>query len=114
MIMLDGALMGELKTGTFLYVDRPIGKHQFSVEVSGFPGVTQHEFSIASGKTYFFLVRRSERSKALAGGQMAAGLVGYLAVAAATSKSDNLGPVDFISLDEAAARQAIADLRLIK
>lgn len=113
-VTLDGAPMGELKTGTFLYLDRPAGRHQLSVEVTAFPGVTRHDFSVVSGRTYFFLVQESERSRQLQGAQIAGGLVGLAVVAAATSQADNPGPVDFVALDAAAGKQAIANLRLIK
>lgn len=113
-ITLDGEPMGELKTGAFLYTDRPAGPHQLSVDESGFPGITRKDISVASGRTYFFLVRPSDRSRALQAGQVAGGLVGLAVTAVATSQVDNPGPVDFVALDDAAGRQAIADLRLIK
>src|SRR5438270_13291140 len=42
-ITLDGEPIGELKTGTFLYRDRPAGPHQLLVDQ--FPGVTRHDFA---------------------------------------------------------------------
>jgi hypothetical protein len=113
-ITLDGEPMGELKTGTFLYKDRPAGPHQLSVDESGFPGITRKDISVAPGRTYFFFVQPSERSKALQAGQVAGGLVGLVVTAAVTSQVDNPGPVDFVALDDAAGRQAIADSRLIR
>jgi hypothetical protein len=113
-VTLDGEPMGELKTGTFLYLDRSAGRHQLSVDESGFPGVTRNDISVASGRTYFFLVKPSERSKALQAGQVAGGLVGLAVTAIATSQVDNPGPVDFVALDDAAGRLAISDLRLVK
>jgi hypothetical protein len=113
-VTLDGASMGELKTGTFLYRDRPAGHHQLSVEETGFPGVTRKDISVASGRTYFFLVRASERSKQLQASQVAGGLVGLAVTAMVTSQADNPGPVDFVALDDTAGRQAIAALRLIR
>jgi hypothetical protein len=106
--------MGDLKTGTFLYLDRPTGSHQLSVDESGFPGVTRKDVSVAAGRTYFFLVKPSERSRQLQAGQMAGGLAGLAVTAIVTSQADNPGPVDFLSLDDASGRQAIADLRLVK
>lgn len=113
-VMLDGEPMGELKTGTFLYRDRPAGHHQLSVEEGGFPGVTRKDISVASGRTHFFLVKASERSKQLQAAQAATGLAGLAVTAIITSQADNPGPVDFVGLDELAGRQEIADLRLIK
>jgi len=113
-VTLDGEPMGDLKTGTFLYLDRPTGSHQLSMDESGFPGVTRKDVSVASGRTYFFLVRPSERSRQLQAAQVAGGLAGLAVTAIVTSQADNPGPVDFVSLDDAAGRQAIADLRLVK
>src|SRR6266853_2111648 len=55
-VTLDGEPMGDLKTGTFLYLDRSTGRHQLSVDEFGFPGVTKQDISAAPGRTYFFLV----------------------------------------------------------
>jgi len=35
-VKLDGTPMGELKTGTYVYADRPAGRHQLSYEVGLF------------------------------------------------------------------------------
>jgi hypothetical protein len=43
---------------------------------------------------------------------VAGGLAGMLVASAATSGSDSPGPVDFLPLDEAAARVTIAELQL--
>ncbi len=111
-VALDGQSMGELKTGTYLYLDRPAGPHQLSVDEWGFPGVTRHDFAAASGRTYFFVTKVSERSKALSGAQTYGGLAGLAIVAAATSSDKNPGPVDFVAMEESAARTMIAGLRL--
>jgi hypothetical protein len=113
-VALDGEPMGELKTGTFLYLDRPAGRHQLSVDELGFPGVTRQDISVASGRTYFFIVKPSQRSNALYAGQVFGGLAGLAVTAVATSQVDNPGPVDLVALDDAAGRQAISDLRLVK
>jgi Protein of unknown function (DUF2846) len=113
-ITLDGAPMGELKTGTFLYLDRSAGRHQLSVNQWDFPGVTRQDISVAPGRTYFFLVKPSERSKALQAGTTVAGLTGFFVTAAVTSGDHNPGPVDFVPLDDAAGRQAISGLRLAR
>lgn len=41
------------------------------------------------------------------------GIAGALVTSAASSGSENPGPVHFVPLDEAAARTAIADLQLV-
>jgi hypothetical protein len=105
-VALDGEAMGELKTGTFLLGDRAAGRHQLSVDEWDFPGVTRQEITVAPGRTYFFLCRRSPRGNAVA----LAGLAG-MALSAASGDS-NPGPVEFVPLDDAAGRQAISELRL--
>jgi hypothetical protein len=41
------------------------------------------------------------------------GIAGALVTSGASSGSENPGPVDFVALDEAAARTAIAELQLV-
>ena len=55
-VKLDGTPMGELKTGTYVYADRPARRHQLSYEVGLFPGLSQRDFTVVPGRTYFFLV----------------------------------------------------------
>jgi hypothetical protein len=110
-VSLDGEPMGDLKTGTFIFRDRPAGRHELSVNRWDFPGVTKHEFSVAPGRTYFYAAKMSERAQALLAGSFA-GLAGLAVTAVATSGSSNPGPVDFVLLDDAAGRQAISELRL--
>ena len=111
-VALDGEAMGELKTGTFLVRDRPTGRHELSVDDWGFPdGVTRQEITVAPGRTYFFLCRRSPRGNALAAASFG-GLVGLGLTVALTSGYSNPGPVEFVPLDDAAGRQAISELRL--
>jgi hypothetical protein len=111
-VRLDGGPMSDLKTGTYVYSDRPAGQHQLSATAALFPGVSQQDVSTQSGRTYFFLVRPSERAKVLAGMSAAGGVAGLLVGAAVTSGNSNPGPLDFFTLEEVAARQTIAELRL--
>lgn len=67
---------------------------------------------LAPGRTHFFNLVMSDRAKKLSGAQMTGGLVGYAVVAAVTSDDKNPGPVDFVPMDEAAARATITELRL--
>ena len=90
---------GELRTGTFLYVDAPAGRHE-------------QEIAASPGRTYFFNVVASERSKKLSAAQASGGLVGLGIVMAMTSNDKNPGPIDFVPVDEVAARTAITELRL--
>lgn len=114
-VKLDGQLMGDLKAGTYVYADRPAGRHQLSSEVAGFPGVTRQDISVTAGRTHFFLAKLSDRARTLNMTSAAGGLVGYAVGAAITSGGDgNPGPLDFLPLEEGAARQAIAELRLLE
>jgi hypothetical protein len=74
--------------------------------------VTQYDFTVSPGRTYFFLARLSERARALNTASAAGGLAGLVVVSAITSGDNNPGPLDFIPLEETAAREAIAAIRL--
>ncbi|MDU6728065.1 MAG: hypothetical protein E6471_15355, partial [Bradyrhizobium sp.] len=58
-------------------------------------------------------VQPSQRSKAISAGAMVGGVAGALVTSAASSGSDNPGPVDFVPLDEAAARAMIEEFQLV-
>src|ERR1700738_178845 len=60
-VKLDGGPLSDMKSGTYVYADRPAGQHQLSATASLFPGVSQQDISTQSGRTYFFLARPSER-----------------------------------------------------
>ena len=111
-VKLDGGPLTDLKTGTYVYADRPAGRHQLSASMYLFPGVTQHDLTAESGRTYFFLARPSDRAKTLNGMSVAGGVAGLLIGAAVTSNNSNPGPLDFFQLDDAMARSAMAELRL--
>jgi hypothetical protein len=113
-VSLDNEPIGILKTGTFIYADRPAGRHELSVNEWDFPGVTKQEVNVAPGRTYFFVTKQSDRSKALTVGSFV-GLAGLAVTTVATSGSSNPGPVDFVPLDdEAAGMRAISEFRLAK
>ncbi len=57
--------------------------------------------------------RMSERKSAVIA-TSSAGLLGYGLTLAATSGYKNQGPMDFLPLDETAARTTIAELRLVE
>jgi hypothetical protein len=111
-VVVDGSPVGTLKLGSYVYVDRPAGHHQLLATQTLFPGDSKRDITTQPGRTYFFLVRTSERAKALTGAAIVGGLAGVVVVSAVTSGSENLGPVDIFPLDETTARRTIADLRL--
>ena len=111
-VKLDGALIGKLPPGTYVYADRPAGQHQIVVTESLFPGETTRDVTLQAGRTYFFASKASSRRNTVTGLGMAGGLAGVVIASAVTSGSDNPGPVDLSPIDEASARLAIAELQL--
>lgn len=113
-VKLDGTLLGKLPPGTYVYADRPAGKHQLMVTEDLFPGDTTREVMLEPGRTHYFLSKASGRRNSLMAMSMAGGLTGLVVGSAMTSGSDNPGPVDLYPLDETAARVAVAELQLAK
>jgi Protein of unknown function (DUF2846) len=111
-VKLDGGPMGILKTGTYIYADRPAGRHQLLATETLFPGESKRDIKTESGRTYFFLAKTSERHNTVTGATIVGGLAGMVAASVVTSGNDSTGPVDFVSLDEAAARTMLAELQL--
>ena len=111
-VRLDGSPIGKVIVGTYVYADRPAGRHQLVAGETLFPGETKRDFSTESGRTYFFLVKSSARHDSVTGVTMVAGLAGALVASAATAGSDNPGPAEFVPLDESTARTTLAELQL--
>jgi len=111
-VTLDGVTVGPLKIGTYIHTDAPVGRHQLGATQTLFPAETKTDITTQAGRVHFFLVQPSQRSKAVAAGAMFGGVAGALVTSAASSGSDNPGPVDFVPLDEAAARNTIEELQL--
>jgi Protein of unknown function (DUF2846) len=111
-VKLDGQQIGDLKVGTYTYADRPAGRHQLSCESAAFPGVTRQDINVGAGRTHFFVARPSERARMLAVTSAVGGLAGLAVGTAMTSSDSNPGPIDFVPLEEGAARQMMAELRL--
>ena len=111
---LDGQPMGKVMYGSYAYADRPAGRHRLVASELLFPGETTREFSTDSGRTYYFLIRSSERHDAVTAGGVVGGVAGIVATSIVTSGSQNTGPADLFPLDEAAARTTLADLQLVQ
>ncbi|WP_315756732.1 MULTISPECIES: DUF2846 domain-containing protein [unclassified Bradyrhizobium] len=107
---VDGVALSRLIPGTYVYLDRPAGPHHLVATQTLFPGDSVLDFNTEPGRTYFFSIRPSDRSRAMQGGGMAFGLLGMGVMAAASSGADNKGPVDFVPLQEGQARAALAEL----
>ena len=113
-VKLDGEPIGKVTVGSYVFADRPAGRHQLVASEVMFPGDTTYNFATEQGRTYFFLVRSSERHDSVTGVSMVGGLVGGFIASAATANAGNPGPADFFALDEAAARATLADLQLVQ
>jgi hypothetical protein len=105
--------MGDLKTGTFVYRDLPVGSHKlfFARPLELFRG-SQQEFSAAPGRTYFFRLDMNDKGKWIAASGVIAGVAGIVASSAVSAAADERGLFDFTPLDEAAAKAAMAELHL--
>ncbi|WP_244485545.1 DUF2846 domain-containing protein [Bradyrhizobium tropiciagri] len=113
-VKLDGEPIGKVIVGSYAFADRPAGRHQLIASELMFPGDTTHNFVIEPGRTYFFLVKSSERHDSVAGVSMVGGLVGGFIASAATANAGNPGPADFVALDEPTARTTLAELQLVR
>ena len=111
-LRLDGGEIGRLKPGTYVYADRPAGRHELVAGETLFPGETKRDITTESGRTYFFLTKTSDRHNSVTGMTLFGGLTGAVVASVVTSGSNNPGPADFFLLDEASARTTIAELQL--
>jgi hypothetical protein len=111
-VQLDGGSIGRLKPGTYIYADRPAGRHQLVATEALFPSDSRLELSTEPGRTDFFLAKTSARHDTITGMSVMGGLAGAVVGSVATAGSENGGPVDFVPLDETAARTAMAELQL--
>ncbi len=103
---------GRLKPGTYVYSDRPAGRHELIAGETLFPGETKRDITTESGRTYFFLTKTSDRHNSVTGMTLFGGLTGAVVASVVTSGSNNPGPADFFLLNEASARTTIAELQL--
>jgi Protein of unknown function (DUF2846) len=110
---LDGSPIGKVTVGTYVYADRPAGRHQLMASETLFPGKTRREFSTQPGRTYYFLVRSSPRHDTVTGGAVIGCLTGILVTSVATAESENPGPAVLLPLDESAAKVTLAELQLV-
>jgi hypothetical protein len=109
---VDGAPIGKVTYGTYVFADRPAGRHQLVAGELLFPGETKQEIVTEPGHVYFFLLRSSQRHDALTGAGMFGGLAGIAVGAVATAGADNLGPAEIYPLDEPTAQITLAELKL--
>lgn len=111
-LMVDGVATSKLTPGTYVYADRPAGRHQIVATEALFAGETRQDVTTVPGRTYFLLARPSERHRMIMSSTMMGGLTGALVTTALTAGYKNPGPVDLLHLDDVAGRTAIAELQL--
>jgi len=112
-VYLDEVSMGDLKSGTFVYRDRPAGPHKLAFARAGdLSRASTHDFDAVAGRTYVFRLEMNEKGRLVEGSGVAAGLAGMLVSSAISDASDKRGFFDFRLLEGEAARQALADIRL--
>ncbi len=112
-VYLDDAVMGGLKTGTFIYRDRPGGPHKLLFARPGeFARASTRDFVATPGRTYVFRLKLNDKGQLVRSGSVAAGLAGMLVTAAISHAADERGLYDFTLLEGEGARQALADIHL--
>ncbi|MCK9919512.1 DUF2846 domain-containing protein [Microbacteriaceae bacterium K1510] len=112
-VYLDEVPMGDLKTGTFVYRDRPAGPHKLAFARAGdLSRASTHDFDAASGRTYVFRLEMNDKGRLVEGSAFAAGLAGLLVSSAISDASDKRGFFDFTLLEGEVANQALADIHL--
>lgn len=111
-LAVDGSPAGKLKPGTYVYADRPAGRHQIVATEALFMGETRQEITTTPGRTYFLAARPTERYRLVSSQIMMGGIIGVLTATAITAGYKNPGPVDLFPLDDAAARTTLAELQL--
>jgi uncharacterized protein DUF2846 len=111
-IKLDDVPIGDVKTGTFVFADRPAGSHQLSMIGSNLPRPSRQDVNAAAGRSYYFKVDLNEKGRLIMAGSASAGVAGLLLTSVAAAATDERGAYDFTLVDEATARQALAEYSL--
>jgi hypothetical protein len=110
---LDGIALGDLKTGTFVYQDLPAGSHRLAFARPGdLSRESHHEFAAVSGHTYYFRLEMNEKGRLVMAASSQGGIAPLFIASAVAAAADERGLFDFTPLEDAAARVALADLRL--
>jgi hypothetical protein len=110
---LDGAPLGDLKTGTFVYRNVPAGPHKLTFARSGdMARESSRELVAASGRTYVFRLELNEKGRWVTAANSQGGVLPLLLISAAAHAADERGLFDFTVLEGAAASEALSDLHL--
>jgi hypothetical protein len=112
-VRLDNEPMGDLKTGTFVYRDRPAGTHELTFARAGdLYRASRRTVTVVPGRTYYFRLEMNDKGNAVQASATVAGLAGLLIVSAATSAQDDRGLFDFVPVEGRFAQEAMAEVRL--
>src|SRR5512139_3609644 len=112
-VYLDGAAMGDLKTGTFVYRDILPGSHALMFSVPGdFARASTQNISLGAGRTYVYRIEMNSKGRAVMASTVAAGLAGMLVSSAIAHSTDDRGFYKFVPLEGDARATALADIHL--
>lgn len=112
-VYLDGAVMGDLKTGTFVYRDTRPGPHKLMFSRPGdFSRASVQDFVAASGRTYVYRLHMNKKGQLVLQSGAAAGLAGLLISSAIADAADKRGFFDFTLLEGDEATKALEDIHL--
>jgi hypothetical protein len=110
---LDGAVLGDLKTGTFVYRTVPPGPHKLTFARGGeMARESTRELVASSGHTYVFRLELNEKGRLVTAAGSQGGVLPLLVASAAAHAADDRGLYDFTLVEGPAASEALADLHL--
>jgi hypothetical protein len=105
--------MGDFKTGTFVYGDRPKGPHKLTFEGPEDLSRESHQVFVGESRRTYFSPRADGKVGLVAASSMNAGLAGFIHfILRCGQLRTNAACSTSLPWDEAAAREALADLRL--
>jgi hypothetical protein len=108
-VKVDNEAVGGVKTGGFVYVDRPAGRHVVSIDLWDIPGVSRYEIKAAAGRTYFIEIKLKDKVAQINAAGAVLGLAGAAVAMAATNNDP--GPVNFKLLSEVEGARIVSGLR---
>ncbi len=112
-VYLDGAVMGDLKTGTFVYRDARSGPHKLMFSRPGdFSRASIQDLVAAPGRTYVYRLQMNRKGQLVLQSSAAAGLAGLLISSAIADAADKRGFFDFTLLEGDEATKALEDIHL--
>jgi len=110
-VKIDGRPMPDLMTGSFVFVDRPAGRHVVEADLWDIPGVTRYQVNAVSGRTYYVVAKLNKGVNKTTLGALGGGLLGKYIVASAAGLGGEHGAIDLNPVGEATAKQIIAKLK---